>query len=254
MPELVYPPVILTAKLGFKALGLRFLERGEDNIPRSGGAVLASNHVSYLDFIFVGLAARPAGRLVRFMAKEAVFRHRVAGPIMRGMRHIPVDREAGAAAYADAVAALRRGEIVGVFPEATISRSFQLKQFRSGAARMAAEADVPIIPMVTWGGQRILTKGRPRDLTRGRTIAMTVGEPFAVTDDPRATTDELRRRMQALLEQTQEHYTDRPLGADDRWWLPVHLGGTAPSYDAAEAMDAEEGAARAAARSATGLR
>lgn len=249
MPELVYPPVILTAKLGFRALGLRFLERGVGNIPRRGGAVLASNHVSYLDFIFVGLAARPSGRLVRFMAKEAVFRHRVTGPLMRGMRHISVDREAGAAAYAEAVDALRRGQIVGVFPEATISRSFQLKEFRSGAARMAAEAGVPIIPMVTWGGQRILTKGRPRDLTRGRTIAMTVGEPFAATDDPQATTDELRRRMQALLEQTQEHYPDRPDGDDERWWLPLHLGGTAPTYDEAEAMDAEERRARAAARS-----
>jgi 1-acyl-sn-glycerol-3-phosphate acyltransferase len=163
---------------------------------------------------------------------------------MRGMHHISVDREAGAAAYAEAVEALRRGEIVGVFPEATISRSFQLKEFRSGAARMAAEAGVPIIPMVTWGGQRIFTKGRPRDLTRGRTIAMTVGEPFAATDDPQATTDELRRRMQVLLEQTQDDYPDHPGGDDDRWWLPVHLGGTAPTYDEAEAMDAEERRAR----------
>jgi len=250
MPELVYPPVILTAKLGFRALGLHFLERGADNIPRNGGAVLASNHVSYLDFIFVGLAARPSGRLVRFMAKEAVFRHRVTGPLMRGMRHISVDREAGAAAYAHAVDALRRGEIVGVFPEATISRSFQLKEFKSGAARMASEAGVPIIPMVTWGGQRILTKGRPRDLTRGRMIAITVGEPFPATGDPQATTDELRRRMQALLEQTQRHYPHDPEGVDDRWWLPVHLGGTAPTYDEAEAMDAEERRTRAAARAA----
>jgi 1-acyl-sn-glycerol-3-phosphate acyltransferase len=144
---------------------------------------------------------------------------------------------------------LHRGEIVGVFPEATISRSFQLKEFRSGAARMAAEAAVPIIPMVTWGGHRIMTKGRPRDLTRGRTIAITVGEPFAPAEDVQTTTNELRRRMQALLEQTQDAYPDRPVNDDDRWWLPAQLGGTAPTYDDAERMDAQERDARAAMRS-----
>ena len=250
MPELVYPPVILTAKLAFRGLGLRFVERGGDHVPRSGGAVLASNHVSYLDFIFVGLAALPADRLVRFMAKDAVFKHRVTGPLMRGMKHISVDREAGAAAYDEAVSALRRGEIVGVFPEATISRSFQLKGFKTGAARMAAEAGVPIVPMVTWGGQRILTKGRPRDLSRGRTIALTVGEPFLPEPgaDPQETTDELRRRMQVLLEETQETYPDGPDNDGDRFWLPRHMGGTAPTFEEAEAMDAADKRERAARR------
>ena len=63
--------------------------------PATGGAVLVSNHISYLDFIFTGLAALPQKRLVRFMAKESVFRHKVSGPLMRGMKHIPVDRDAG---------------------------------------------------------------------------------------------------------------------------------------------------------------
>ena len=97
--EIVYPPVIGLALTMFRALGLRFDVSGAEHIPTSGGAVIASNHVSYLDFIFVGLAARPSRRYVRFMAKDAVFRHRVAGPLMRGMHHIPVDRTAGAASY-----------------------------------------------------------------------------------------------------------------------------------------------------------
>src|SRR5204862_2155362 len=139
----------------FRVLGLRFDISGAEHVPTSGGAVLASNHVSYLDFIFVGLAAHPAKRYVRFMAKEAVFRHRVAGPLMRGMHHIPVDRTAGAGSYKAAVDALRSGEIVGVFPEATISRSFELKDFKAGAARMAAEAGVPLLPTVIWGSQRV---------------------------------------------------------------------------------------------------
>ena len=138
-------------------------------MPATGGAVMAVNHTGYLDFAFAGLAARPAGRLVRFMAKEQVFRHPVSGPLMRGMHHIPVDRDAGAASYRAAVAALKAGEIVGVFPEATISRSFELKEFKSGAVRMAAAAGVPLLPTVIWGSQRIWTKGLPRRLGRTRT-------------------------------------------------------------------------------------
>ena len=76
-------------------------------MPRTGGAVMAINHVGYLDFTFAGLAAQPAGRLVRFMAKKEVFDHRVSGPLMRGMKHIPVDRTGAAAdSYRAAVEAL----------------------------------------------------------------------------------------------------------------------------------------------------
>ena len=179
MRDLVYPPVILAARGLFAALGLRFTIEGAEHLPRSGGAVVASNHVSYLDFTFVGFGAREAGRLVRFMAKESVFRHPVSGPLMRGMRHIPVDRAAGSAAFRGAMSALKAGELVGVFPEATISRSFELKEFKAGAARMAQAAGVPLIPMATWGGQRIYTKGRKPDPTRGRAVTLAVGASAA---------------------------------------------------------------------------
>ena len=140
MAELVYRPVVGLAQALFKAWDLKIDCKGSENIPRSGGAVLVSNHISYLDFIFDGLAALPQKRLVRFMAKESVFRHKISGPLMRGMEHIPVDRKQGETAYAHALESLRSGEIVGVFPEATISPSFTLKSFKSGAARMAQEA------------------------------------------------------------------------------------------------------------------
>ena len=133
MAERVYPPVIAFARALFRVQGLRIRIEGADNVPRTGGAVMAINHIGYLDFTFAGCAALPAGRLVRFMAKQEVFSHPVSGPLMRGMHHIPVDRAAGAASYRAALQALRAGEIVGVFPEATISRSFELKEFKSGA-------------------------------------------------------------------------------------------------------------------------
>src|ERR1700755_1930410 len=126
--EIVYPPVIGFAKTMFRALDLKINVDGAEHVPTTGGAVLASNHVSYLDFIFAGFGARPAKRLVRFMAKQSVFDHKISGPLMRGMRHIPVDGDAGAASFRAAATALKNGEIVGVFPEATISESFTVKE------------------------------------------------------------------------------------------------------------------------------
>ncbi len=232
MPELVYPPVIGAARTFFKALDLRFDIRGTEHIPRQGGAVLVSNHIGYLDFVFTGLTALPAKRLVRFMAKESVFRHKVSGPLMRAMKHIPVDRGQGDHAYRHALRALRDGEIIGVFPEATISQSFTLKTFKSGAARLAQEAGVPLLPMALWGTQRLWTKGHKRDFGRNHfPVNIRVGEPMP----PRpgeltsAVTERLRERVGELLEAAQRAYPGAPRNADDTWWIPSHLGGTAPS-------------------------
>ncbi len=131
-----YRIVIRLFRLVFRVLGLRFDIRGAEHIPTRGPAVLASNHLSYLDFAFVGLAAVPRHRFVRFMAKRSTFDSRVTGRPMRAMRHIPVDRASGAAAYRKAARELVAGELVGVFPEATISRSFTLKTFKLGAATL----------------------------------------------------------------------------------------------------------------------
>ncbi|MFD5101326.1 lysophospholipid acyltransferase family protein [Streptomyces albidochromogenes] len=232
MAELVYRPVIGAALTLFKALDLKIDTQGSENIPRTGGAVLVSNHISYLDFIFSGLGALPQKRLVRFMAKDSVFRHKISGPLMRGMKHIPVDRKRGEAAYAHALDSLRSGEIIGVFPEATISESFTLKSFKSGAARMAQEAGVPLIPMALWGTQRIWTKGRPRNFGRNHIpVTIRVGEPMeAPTDEfAGAITRRLRGRVQELLEAAQRAYPVRPKNADDTWWIPAHLGGSAPT-------------------------
>jgi 1-acyl-sn-glycerol-3-phosphate acyltransferase len=253
MAELVYPPVIRLTKTVFRALGLRFVITGEEHVPRTGGAVMAINHVGYLDFTFAGLTAQPAGRLVRFMAKKEVFDHKVSGPLMRGMKHIPVDR-AGAASdsYQAAVKALSAGEIVGVFPEATISQSFELKGFKTGAARMAQEAGVPLLPVVVWGTQRVMTKGRKKDLTRGTPIRLVVGEPFSPDPaaDPLAVTAELKARMQVLLDEARTSYPGGPRTPEDTWWVPRALGGTAPTLEEAEAADAQERADRAARRAA----
>jgi 1-acyl-sn-glycerol-3-phosphate acyltransferase len=240
MADFVYPPVIGAARAMFRVLDNRIRVEGAENIPRTGGAVIACNHVSYLDFIFCGLGARPAKRLTRFMAKQEIFDNKIAGPLMRGMHHIPVDRSAGIASYRAALQKLKDGEVVGVFPEATISRSFTVKEIKSGAVRMAAAADVPVVPMALWGTQRLWTKGRPKDLTRRHVpISILIGEPMrpAKGDDWDVVTKELRDRMSALVDRAQAEYPDQPASAEERWWLPAHLGGTAPTPEEAAELD-----------------
>jgi 1-acyl-sn-glycerol-3-phosphate acyltransferase len=243
--DLTYPPIIATAKVAFKLLGLRFDMRGTEHVPRSGGALLVYNHVSYVDFILGGLAANPSGRLVRFMAKREVFDHRWTGPVMRSMHHIAVDRAEGVASYDEGVRVLRAGEIVGIFPEATISRSFELKEFKTGATRMAAEAGVPLVPVVLWGTQRLKTKGHPQDFSRGKTIAITVGEPLYPSGvNSLAETAQLKSRMARMLDETIRRYPadEQPPGS---WWLPAAYGGSAPTMEEAAQLDAEEKRERA---------
>ncbi|MDQ3616183.1 MAG: 1-acyl-sn-glycerol-3-phosphate acyltransferase [Actinomycetota bacterium] len=249
MRDLTYPPVILTAKTAFRVLGLRFQMQGTEHIPRSGGALLALNHVSYVDFVLGGFAAQPAKRLVRFMAKRELFDHRYAGPLMRSLHHISVDRADGIDSYTEAIRRLRMGEVVGIFPEATISRSFEIKELKTGAVRMAAAADVAVIPVILWGTQRMLTKDHPRDFSRGKTIGISVGAPLRPTgEDPVAETSRLRSAMASQLDAAIKAYPaeEQPPGS---WWLPASYGGSAPTPKRAKELDALELRQRAKRRS-----
>ncbi|KAA1426093.1 1-acyl-sn-glycerol-3-phosphate acyltransferase [Nocardioides antri] len=216
---------------------------GVENIPREGGALLAINHLSYVDYVMAGFPGERQGRLTRFMAKKEVFDHPVGGPVMRTFKHISVDRSAGLESMERAESALRAGEVVGIFPESTISQSFLIKDLKTGAVRIAARADVPLIPIVLWGTHRIFTKGRKVDLSRHQRIGIEVGEPMRPTgEDPVAETAELRSRMESMLERLILAEEDRPEGA---WWLPQKYGGSAPTIEEAAAAYAEERRLRA---------
>ncbi|KAA1250236.1 1-acyl-sn-glycerol-3-phosphate acyltransferase [Mycobacterium simiae] len=246
--EPVYGTIIQLARLTWRIQGLRITVHGKENVPAYGGAVIAINHTGYLDFTFAGLPAyqQGLGRKVRFMAKQEVFDHKITGPIMRRLRHIPVDRQDGAASYEAAVQMLKAGELVGVYPEATISRSFEIKQFKSGAARMAVEAGVPIVPHIVWGAQRIWTKGHPKKLARPKVrIVVVVGEPIEPTLATAELSNLLHSRMQHLLERAQELYGPHPAG---EFWVPRRLGGGAPSLAEAAQLDAQDAAEKAARR------
>ena len=229
MADLVYPPVIGTLKIFWKYLGIRFNAKGVQNIPREGGAILAMNHIGYLDFALIGTCALPVKRYVRFMAKRELFDNKIAGPLLRGMHHISVDRSSGSASFVAALRALRSGEIVGIFPEGTISVSFELKEFKSGAVRLAVGGGVPIIPVAVWGSQRIWTKKVKRDLSRKKVpVFVAFGEPLHFTKDSSIEEGEiqLRTAMQELLFDLQSRYPDSHVGAR---WAPVRLGGSAPA-------------------------
>lgn len=237
-PEPLYRFIIVLARTLFFANGYRFTLRGREHVPRKGGAVMAINHTGYLDFVFAGLGARKSRRWVRFMAKKSIWQHKIAGPIMRGLKHIPVDRHAGGGAFKEAIERLASGQIVGVYPEATMSRSFEIKELKSGAVRMAQEAGVPVLPTIVWGAHRVWTKDVPKRL--GRTnipIYVTIGEPILVgpDDDIREVTAHLREVMKRMLEETIARYPE-PKGEELRFH-PARLGGTAPTYEEAYVKD-----------------
>ena len=254
-PEPVYTLAIGLGRTLFGAWRLKHRASGLENVPATGGAVFAMTHFGYLDFALVEWQTWLHNRRrIRFMATKRAFDKPVVGSLLRGMKHIEVDMAAGAEAYAQAVAALRRGEVIGVFPEAGVSASFTVRELKSGAVRLAAEAGVPVIPVAVWGGQRLLTKNRKirmRDRV-GVPVDFAFGRPItpAPDADVAATTAELRETLQRLTDTLQAEY---PADGTGQWWQPQSLGGTAPTPAEAAAADAArdarrraEGAARSA--------
>ncbi|MDP0397937.1 lysophospholipid acyltransferase family protein [Tsukamurella strandjordii] len=251
--EPVFRAVEVLAKGIVGAQGLRIDYRGVRNIPREGGVVLAVNHTSYVDFLEAGLVARRAGRWPRYMMKAELRRNLFIGFLMKHCKAIGVDREHGAESYHEAVAALESGEAVIVYPEATISRSFELKEFKTGAARMALEADVPIVPIAIWGTQRIWSKGTERRPGRHRyPVVVQVGEalePHGSPDDPAAVAALTERLRAAMGKELLLAQTGFPAPAGEAW-VPARLGGGAPAPDVAAELEREEFAQRRARRAA----
>jgi 1-acyl-sn-glycerol-3-phosphate acyltransferase len=212
----------------------RIQVEGTEHLPRRGGAVLAFNHHSYLDYVLV--AWHPVLRLrrpVRFLAKREMWASPWTGWLARWAEAVPVDRTSGTAradAYAAAVGALEAGDLVAVAPEQTISTSFELLPFRTGAVRMAQRAGVPIVPAVGWGTQRFAAKGVGVKPAFGIPVVVRYGPPLEVPvhEDPVAATQRLQERMTEMLDEVQRSYPGgTPAGA---WWVPARLGGGAPSH------------------------
>ena len=210
----------------------RIVPQGLRHVPQHGGAVLAFNHHSYVDFIMLAWApVRLLRREIRFLAKREIWESPRTRWAVRLVGAVPVDRTSTSSrshAYTAAIEALRQGDLVAVAPEQTISSSYELLPFRTGAARMAQQAGVPIIPVVGWGSHRFATKGVPPRLITKLAVSVRYGDPIEVgpDDDPREVTDRLRAQMTEMLHEVQESYPDgAPTGAS---WVPARLGGGAP--------------------------
>ncbi|AFA71469.1 phospholipid/glycerol acyltransferase [Gordonia polyisoprenivorans VH2] len=239
--------IIANTLVRAQKVDLRFT--GLDNIPTRGGAVLVVNHTAYVDFLPAALGLYRVGRRARFMIKSEVMDVAIMRFLVNHTRTIPVDRSQGTDAYRAAVDSLRSGEIVVVYPEATISRSFELKEFKTGAVRMALEAQVPMIPTIVWGAQRQWTKGGKRRMGRaGIPIAVGYGAPIHVPADAdvEEQTARLRAQMTEVLHEVQDAYP-HPAG---EFWVPTRLGGTAPTPEQAAVIEDEEAQRKAAARAA----
>jgi 1-acyl-sn-glycerol-3-phosphate acyltransferase len=243
----IYGLAIAAGRTVFGALRVRPTVTGGVNLPGEGGAVLAITHFGYMDFALVEwMMWKRNRRHIRFLAKKGAFDKPVVGWLMRGMRHISVDMTAGADAYLLAVQALRDGEVLGVFPESGVSASFEVRDLKTGAVRMAAEAGVPVIPIAVWGGHRLMTKAAGSSLREkfGVPVGFAVGTPIhpSTTDDASALTLTLRERLQSLVDGLHARYPDDGAGA---WWQPARLGGSAPTPEVAAVAEAERKARKA---------
>lgn len=241
----------LTNGLGRAGLrGLRVDTRwtGVEHLPTSGPVLLAATHVSFPDFLFIERAAVTRGRYVRFMCRHDVWNRRGVAWAMERMQHVPVDREAPAAAYLKARRLLREGEAVCAFPEAGISWSFTVRALMPGVASLARETGAAVVPVALWGSQRIYsiglpdeTTGRkpPPDLTRNRRVDVAFGEPMRVApgDDLTEATRALGGRLTELLEGIQVLPHHRPRPGERAPWYPAHLGGQAMTRHEAREWD-----------------
>lgn len=245
--ERTYRAAVLLGLAGMRALRVEVTAVGLENLPTSGPVLLAATHVSYPDFLFVQAAARPTARYVRFMTRHDVWAVPGLARPMDAMRHIPVDREAPAAAYLKARRLLREGEAVLSFPEAGISYSYTVRSLMRGVASLARETGAPVVPVAIWGSQRVYSVGVPDergkeprpDLTRGRRVDVSFGEAVSVapTDDLTAWTCRLGALLTDQLEGLQRapHHVPQP-GEVARWY-PAHLGGHAPTRTEAAHLD-----------------
>jgi 1-acyl-sn-glycerol-3-phosphate acyltransferase len=216
--------------------GLRWTTENEDAIPRSGPVILASNHVSYLDPLTLAYVANKRGRRLRFLAKAELFDKRGLGPLLRAAHQIPVQRGTSNAVHAldRAIDALKRGECIAVFPEGTISLDLEPMAGKSGTARLARAASVPVTPVGLWGTHRILMKGRKPDWKWGVAQTAVVGKPVTVEPDEqiRDATERIMEAIAACVARAREIYPQKPAPGEDDWWVrapdtaKTHVGGS----------------------------
>jgi 1-acyl-sn-glycerol-3-phosphate acyltransferase len=238
---------------------------GEENIPETGAAIFASNHLSFSDSIFLPLVV---SRRVTFLAKSDYFtgrglKGRLTAAFFKGVGQLPVDRSGGKASNAalnSGLKVLRRGEMLGIYPEGTRSPDGRLYRGRTGVARMALEGKVSVIPVAMIGTDKAQPTGKV--IPRIMRIGVRVGKPLdfsryeGMEDDRfvlRSITDEIMYEL--MLLSGQEYVDMYATSMKDRLVAAAKAkarelqeaakpGSAAPELE--EALDAAEGRERAA--------
>ena len=160
--------------LGIAKVVFRLHVEGEECIPRTGPAILAANHVSFIDPIIIGISAR---RPVHFMAKKELFRFRLFGWLLRQFGAFPVNRHRiNLQAFKRAISLLEAGEIVAMFPEGTRGDGAELRPAKPGIGLIAARTGAPVIPVLHRGTEKVLPRGAW--LPRPHRITVKFGAPF----------------------------------------------------------------------------
>lgn len=184
-------PTYLLAKAILKpwlATWFRWNIEGRENIPRRGPAILAFNHIAYLDPLAAAYIVDNAKRRPRFLAKSELFQDKRIAWILKGAKQIEVHRGTRDAPMAldQALAALATGEVIVVFPEGTITTDPDLEPMgaKTGPARLALQSGVPITPCALWGTQNIWPKGYAKRWRPRQDVLVRIGTPMTVTGDP----------------------------------------------------------------------
>jgi 1-acyl-sn-glycerol-3-phosphate acyltransferase len=193
---------------------------GLENIPKSGPAILAFNHVAYLDPLAIGYVVNKAGRRPRFLAKSELFADRRIAWVLRGCGQIEVKRGTRDAPMAldNAVEALNRGEVVVIFPEGTVTTDPDLNPMpaKSGVTRLALKSGAPLIPGAVWGTANIWPKGYGKRWRPRQPIVVRIGEPMTLEGSPDDREDWARAGRQLMDAIASLTASLRPLVPDRR--------------------------------------
>ena len=253
-----YGVIVRTGQALRRLFRIRVIVTGQQHLPepalrdrRNSGAVVAITHFGYLDFAFAELLLWSHSQVrMRFLVTQGAADHWFAGPAISAAGHIVVGYGSGSDAYDAAVQKLREGEYVAILPEAGVSRSFRVRECKTGAVRMAAEAGVPIIPVSVWGAHRLMTRRHGFSPARAwrAPVRIHVGEPEHPDParDAQPATEVLRAALQSGIDACIADFPLTP--APGAWWMPAGLGGGAPSEEERRRLDEAEGPRRAGGR------
>jgi 1-acyl-sn-glycerol-3-phosphate acyltransferase len=185
-----FEPIYQLAKsvvVSWAHVWFRWHIEGLEKIPKEGPAILAWNHIAYLDPLAISYVVVRAGRRPRFLAKAELFQDKRIGWALRGAGQIEVKRGTRAAPVAldQALDALERGEVVVIFPEGTVTTDPDLNPMpaKTGVSRLALKSGVTVIPCAIWGTANVWPKGYAHRWRPGQDIVVRIGDPIPITGD-----------------------------------------------------------------------